>query len=75
MTEQRTITVTAYRTPEGKPTCATNIYTGQSCRFLESASFGRFLLCAAVRGDVYRDGAHGYTIPADGCPVWIGVQS
>lgn len=75
MTEQRTITVTAYRTPDGKPTCATNIYTGQSCQFLESASFGRFLLCAATACSINRDGDGGHTIPADGCPVWAEVQS
>jgi hypothetical protein len=74
MTEQRTITVTAYRTPDGKPTCATNIYTGKHCRFLAVRKMGLIEWCGATGCDISRNGDHGYTIPVDGCPVWAGVE-
>lgn len=75
MTEQRTITVTAYRTPEGKPTCATNIYAGKVCRFMAVRKMGLIEWCVPIGCDIDRAGDHGYTIPVDGCPVWTEVQS
>lgn len=76
MTEQRTITVTAYRTPDGKPTCAADYVSGEVCRFATSRRVGQVEVCGFVGCDIRRaDQGYGYTIPVDGCPVWAEVQS
>ena len=82
MTEQHTITVTAYRTPEGKPTCAENFDEGRVCMMLRSTRWGLADVCAldVDRGrkanGLQRDnGGNGYLIPCAGCPVWGEVQS
>lgn len=76
MNEQRTITVTAYRTPNGEPTCATDFDAGEVCQFLTTRKMGLVDVCALCRGDIQRDNdGRGYLVPVDGCPVWTEVQS
>lgn len=77
MTEQRTITITAYRDPSGRPTCAVDFRTGLVCRLLQTARMGRDDVCALQTGrrpclERY-DGGTGYLMPAKVCPVWAGV--
>ena len=80
MTEQRTITVTAYRTPDGKPTCATDFDAGEVCVMLRSTRWGLADVCALdvdkgrkTNGLQRDDGGNGYLIPCDGCIVWVEV--
>lgn len=82
MTEQRTITVTAYRTPDGNPTCAKDFGSGEMCIFLRSTRWGSADVCALdvdhgrKKNGLQRDNlGNGYLIPCEGCIVWGGVQS
>lgn len=76
MIEKRMIAVTAYRTPDGKPTCATNFDTGEICQFVKTRKFGLVEVCTVRGRDIHRDdGGRGYLVPAAGCPVWAEVQS
>ena len=74
MSEQRTITITAYRTPEGAPTCAVNFDAGEVCKLLQTTRYGMTEVCALQTGRrVGLDrgmGGNGYLIPCAECIVW-----
>ena len=79
MTESRTITITAYRDPAGRPTCAADFRAGLVCRLLQSARMGSVDVCALQTGrrpclERYDLGT-GYLMPTKTCPVWAEVQS
>jgi len=69
---QRTITITAYQTPNGKPTCASDFSAGKVCQFLNTKRFGSIEMCGMTGNTAIDrwDGGYGYTIPVHGCPVW-----
>lgn len=79
MIEKRMIAVTAYRTPGGEPTCATNFDTGEVCQFLTTRQFGLVEVCAVFGEDIKRTHSGkkylGYLTPVNCCPVWAGAQS
>jgi hypothetical protein len=72
-TEQRTITIAAFRDPDGKPTCGDDFSSvSGKCKFIRVSSFGARWHCA-VTGDELRDSnrsQHGYLRPCVRCPVW-----
>lgn len=82
-TEAHTITVTAYRTPDGRPTCCARwpdsacprSMPAQMCQFLRTTRMGTVELCGATGDELQRhDDGFGYLIPAEGCPVWSDVD-
>lgn len=76
MIEKRMIAVTAYRTPDGSPACATDFSAGNVCQFLTTRKFGLVEVCMVCRLDIQRDdGGVGHLVPVDGCPVWHGDKS
>ena len=79
MSEQRTITITAYRTPDGRPTCAVDFEAGEVCSLLQSTRWGLADVCA-LQPDYGRNtallhrshGGTGYLVPCAECIVWGG---
>jgi len=60
-----------YRTPKGEPTCAENYRAPRSvCRFLYSSHFGQRRYCIYADREIWTRGDLGFSIPAEGCPVW-----
>jgi hypothetical protein len=59
--------VEIYRTPEGKPTCASDYRTGKVCEFLRTRKFGTVNVCFFGDRDMLDEG---YQAPHDGCPIW-----
>lgn len=75
MIETHVITITAYRTPDGVPTCC--IDPEHACVFLGWRKLGTQETCSAMSIDIHRDGnGRGYTmIPQNGCIVWPKVSA
>ena len=73
MNEPRTITVSAYRSPDGRPTCCSS-WPDHACGWMGVRKFGTVEVCRPLSRDIDRDGADGtgYLRPVDGCPVWAG---
>lgn len=65
----KTISLNAYKTPEGSPTCAENFQTGRICKFLRFARFGTETLCEWTDNRIIL-GENGYTLPDKHCPLW-----
>jgi len=65
--ETRSITVRAFRDPDGNPTCGT---TEGFCRFSGVGRLGTVPVCLAAPGIYIRRRSNGYTEPCNGCPVW-----
>lgn len=68
-TEQRLITVTAYRDKDGRPTCVDQeLLSFNCCRFLKKATKSSSDKCLATGENIIR--VEGYLRPIFGCPVW-----
>jgi hypothetical protein len=67
-----TLEVPIYETPEGQPTCATDISKGYVCRFLQGRRLGQEEICALSMSTspLIRRGSNqlGYLIPCTDCP-------
>jgi len=73
MTEEKQITVKAYRDKDGLPTCAVNFRTGEICQFHMLERFGTVAVCAVSRLELdRRDDGEGSLIPCEKCIVWKG---
>ena len=68
---EKYLKVKTFTTPEGKPTCASNVSKGNSCRFLGTRRFGTVDCCLALSVEIRRDGElqDGFTIPHKSCPM------
>jgi len=72
MTEEKQITVKAYRDKDGLPTCAVNFRTGDICQFQLLERFGPVAVCAVSRIELDRRDDVGSLIPCEKCIVWRG---
>ena len=75
MSEEKTITVKAYRDKDGLPTCAVDFRTGEFCQFLRVTRFGILHVCAIDQSDgLWRRGGkgEGSLIPCEKCIAWKG---
>lgn len=68
MKTEKTITVYAYTDKRNRPTCSSDVTTGDVCRFLRFRNLG-MTPCCALGGDLVDDG---WIRPGDDCPVWGG---
>ena len=68
--EVKMIPVTAYRTPEGAPTCARDFGDGRVCKFFTTRKFGTVDCCAYLGRDLERENGNGWLNPLPDCPVW-----
>jgi len=68
--EQKTITVNCYRTPDGKPTCASDFSCGDVCQFHGTTHYGTRDVCMIGDGEsIYKYG-EGFMCPTSSCIVW-----
>jgi len=74
MTEEKQITVKAYRDKDGLPTCAASFPSGQVCMFLYHVKFGTMEICSVAQSPLQRRGQDqcGSLIPCENCIVWKG---
>ena len=82
--ERRTIAVTAYRDPDGYPTCCLDTGVAR-CRFMGARKMGSVEVCMVTgddivrgpfctdRGDLAPRSDARWLRPVDGCPVWHPV--
>ena len=70
--EEKTITITAYRTIRGEPTCAIDFTDGKVCKFLGLRNFGACEVCMVRGVDIKRSSekSKDYLMPVENCPVW-----
>ena len=66
---EKYLKVKTFTTPEGKPTCASNVSNGNACRFLGTTKFGTRDCCIALGVEIRRDGElqDGFTVPHGSC--------
>ena len=69
MSEQRNISITAYRDKTGRPTCCKQ-WPQQRCMFLQTRKAGAVWVCGANGVDIDGYGQNSCLKPADGCIVW-----
>lgn len=70
-TEQKQITISAYRDYDGNPTCALAVLGGKCCPFFEVKKFGFVEMCIYTGSSLERrEEGIGFTIPDENCPVW-----
>lgn len=71
-TEQKQITVNAYRDDENNPCCAKDFSTGEVCIFYRTKKFGCAEVCALNDGEYLerRKNGNGTLIPIKKCLIW-----
>jgi len=76
--EAATIHTTRYHDDQGRPTCAVNFETGESCEFHCTTKFGTVDTCIFIITEgcrrpsrlKRRDNGKGLLIPGDWCPLF-----
>lgn len=71
--EYATISVTRYRSPDGKPTCCANHPAGETCRFLGSRRMGAVDVCMLGEQRDLAPLTLGFQRPDAKCEVWAEV--
>jgi hypothetical protein len=66
---KKTIEIEVYQAPDGKPSCAKNIYEGKFCIFLRLSHFGTRSHCAFAENEVFI-GKNKFIEPDKACPLW-----
>lgn len=73
--EVHKISIRAFRTDQGDPTCSLGPTRDQTCQFFRTRMFGSIEECAALGVDIHRDPApYGYLNPPAECPVWADYR-
>jgi hypothetical protein len=68
--ELKTITIKAYRTPSGSPTCSSDYQKGRTCQWLGGTNCGMTPVCMVTRNILDRESELGYLAPDSNCPIW-----
>ena len=68
-TIEKCLKVKTFTTPDGAPTCATNMQTGEYCMFYGTSHFGTRDECLATGSQISRVSQGGFTIPVSNCPM------
>ena len=73
--EKVTLEVDRFRTPDGQPTCCSDVEKGHICLFMGTSAYGTRDVCMfGEQKDLRRGSYRYYTVPHKDCPLWTGAN-